>query len=223
MKPAPKSDLPVEFQNPHTLAKLKPYDQMFVEQLLIHGHPSKAAIAAGMKSSYGIWVLANRPEVAAVYEQLKLDRSRRVNITADMVLTGLYVHLNSLIQMLDCDLSEIMQDDGTVKPTSEWPLIWRTRMVDSLDVEDVFDRSQDGGDKSWDKVGTVKKISRTKTMEIKREIRETWKLIGMHVTVKAFPVPGEKLGEGVQNLADAINAGIAAGRQRAAKRNSLEP
>lgn len=219
-------ETPSEFLQPeYTFDKLKPYDQIFVQQMLIHGIPSKASLAAGMHRHYGAWILKARPEVAAVYEQMKLDRSRRVNVTADMVLTGLYDQLGRLMTMLDCSIADILWPDGSVKPISEWPEIWQTRMIEGFEVAELSQRSHDGQtegkDGGWDEAGVVKKIKRTSQIEVEKQIRECWKLIGAHVNVKAFPVPGEKLGEGVQNLADAINAGIAAGRQRAAKRNAI--
>lgn len=172
---------------------LQPYDQQFLEQLLIHGHPSKASLAVGRKSGYGKWVLETRPDVRAVWDQMRLDRTRRTLVTADMVLTGLWEQFQRLTAMLELDIAELYDEHGGMLPVKQWPEHWRMGMIEGIETKELFDYSKDGTQagesKTWDKVGEVNKIKRTSQLGIEREIRDTLVAIGRHVNVNAFPLP----------------------------------
>lgn len=208
---APQYDPAADLPDPQfRFEDLKPYDQQFLEQLLIHGHPSKASLAVGRKSNYGKWVLETRPEVAAVWDQMRLDRSRKLGITAEDVLRALW-------SMATADKSDILNDDGTVRPISEWPETFRqgAGLVAGFDVEETSERSHDGEtvDKSggWDKKGKITKVRFVDPLKLVE-------LLGRHVNVKAFPDSAGKLADAIGDLAGSIDSAIAEGRQRVARR-----
>jgi phage terminase small subunit len=90
-----------------------------------------------------------------------------VNIDSDWVL-------KHNAEILQADIADIIEDDGTYKPIKQWPKIWR-QMLNGVDVQDLFE----GSGKEREKVGEVVKIKfidRLKALE----------MIGKHVEVQAF-------------------------------------
>lgn len=94
-----------------------------------------------------------------------------------------------LSEMWHADIADIIEppllDDGTANPNAGkyrpihyWPSIWR-KMLSGLDVKELFERSQDGGDSSWDQVGQVLKIKFADTLKIAE-------LLGKHKAVDGF-------------------------------------
>jgi phage terminase small subunit len=72
------------------------------------------------------------------------------------------------------DVLDILSEDGTIKPISEWPKIWR-QYLSSVEVSEIIDGS--GDERSV--VGVLKKIKwpdKLKNLE----------LLGRHVAVQAF-------------------------------------
>ena len=63
-----------------------------------------------------------------------------------------------LSRMFDADLSDIFNEDWSLKPLKEWPEVWRTGLAGELKIEDIMVRSEDGGQSSWD-VSPGKKVS----------------------------------------------------------------
>ena len=56
---------------------------------------------------------------------------------------------------------------GDVRPIREWPKIWRQGLAGEVTIEDMVERSKDGGEKSWDKTGGKKiKIKRESLLKI---------------------------------------------------------
>jgi phage terminase small subunit len=180
---------------------------------------SKAARRCGWHPGAGVQLLG-RLDVRYLIGQILADRSKRLKIDADFVLSELIQQYWRLMGMLGHDIAEICNADGTMKPLQEWPEIWRTDLITGIDVEEMFGRSNDNtdlGHGGWDVTGTVKKIKRESKLAIEKQITQVIGEIGRHTNVKAFPVPGETLGEGLTDYANAINAAIAEGRQRAAR------
>ena len=63
-----------------------------------------------------------------------------------------------LSQMFDADYADIVDEQtGAFKPLHRWPKIWR-QMLTGVDVKELMERSKDGGDASWDKIGELVKI-----------------------------------------------------------------
>lgn len=82
-------------------------------------------------------------------------------------------------EMFNADIGDIIDGAlGKFKPIHEWPKIWR-QMLQGVDVKELFERSKDGGDASWDKVGEIVKIKFIEQLKL-------GELIGRHKTVDAF-------------------------------------
>ncbi|QPT15221.1 terminase small subunit [Serratia rubidaea] len=127
-----------------------------------------AAAAAGYKNAA---VSASRnmdnPKVNARIAELMKHRNKRTKIGADYVL-------KRLVEIDELDLTDIMNDDLTLKPLSEWPKAWRQFMT-GVKVAELFEGQ--GDDKQM--IGVLKSIKwpdKVKNLE----------LIGKHVDVQAF-------------------------------------
>lgn len=174
----------------YTFDALQPWEQMFVTEYLVDGCPGKAATRAGMDGGHSANHLMRNPAVRAVIAQRMADRAYRLGIKADDVLSGLWEQYQRLLAMLSADWQDIKNDDGSLKPISEWPELWRTAMVNGIEVEAMFERSDDGvqGEerKSWDTAGKVTKIRSESRLGIEKQIEITLRSIGMLTSVDAF-------------------------------------
>lgn len=74
--------------------------------------------------------------------------------------------LRRLVDMLDADISDILNEKGDIKPISEWSPIWR-KSVAAFDIIDI-----DGDTR----IKKVKLLDKIKVLE----------LIGKHVDINAF-------------------------------------
>ena len=95
------------------------------------------------------------------------SRNKRAQVNADYVL-------NRLVEIDQLDVLDILRDDMSFKPLSEWPKAWRQYLV-GLDIAEMFEGQ--GEDRSM--VGLMKKIKwpdKVKNLE----------LLGKHVNVNAF-------------------------------------
>lgn len=89
-------------------------------------------------------------------------------------------------EMFDADLADIMDSAGKYKPIQQWPKIWR-QMLSECSSKDIFEPSQDGGGRSWDKIGEIVKLKWI-------SVKELGELLGKHKLVDAFVAqkPDEK-------------------------------
>lgn len=104
----------------------------------------------------------NKPKIAAIVEKKRLERNKKLNIKADYVL-------KRLIEIDNLDIADIVYDDGSVKPISDWPVEWR-KSIHGIDLNAV---------KNGDIETIVKKI------KIPDKLRNL-ELIGKHIDVKAW-------------------------------------
>ncbi|MBH3135089.1 terminase small subunit [Serratia marcescens] len=132
------------------------------------GNQTAAAAAAGYKNAA---VSASRnmdsPKVQERIAELMKQRNKRTKIGADYVL-------KRLVEIDELDLSDIMNDDLTLKPLSAWPKTWR-QFLSGVKVAELFEGQ--GDDKQM--IGVLKSIKwpdKVKNLE----------LIGKHVDVMAF-------------------------------------
>lgn len=109
-------------------------EQSFCDALLSDPgyHLGKAAIAAGVSKNcscqYG-WTLHNKPRVREYLEKRKRERMAAMKIDADYVLY-------ELVEMREMRISEIFNDDLSVKPLNEWPDSW-LKNVSAVDVTEL--------------------------------------------------------------------------------------
>ena len=144
--------------------------QAFVLEYLVDLNASQAAIRAGYsKKTAGQIGDENlkKPQIAQAIMEAKSSRNERVKINADYVL-------NRLVEIDQLDVLDILRDDMSFKPLSEWPKGWRQYLV-GFDIAEMFEGQ--GDDRSM--VGLMKKIKwpdKVKNLE----------LLGKHVAVSAF-------------------------------------
>jgi phage terminase small subunit len=98
-------------------------------------------------------------EVGEVKEELERLQRELVENTLEVGLADAKEIHEYLTEVLRADIRDIRNDDGTFKPQSEWPEVWgRLCEAGDVEVERSYERSKDGGDKSWDEKGTVTKV-----------------------------------------------------------------
>lgn len=107
------------------------------------------------------------PEILAYIEELKAERSRRIKIDADAVL----LKLESIDAM---EITDIFNDDFTMKPLSTWPQAWR-RYISSFEIGELLAAE---GDKA--------KISRVMKKIKGPDKLKNLEMMGKHVSVNAF-------------------------------------
>ncbi|OJH26009.1 terminase small subunit [Enterobacter kobei] len=99
--------------------------------------------------------------------ELMEERNKRMRVSADYVLMR-------LVEIDQMDVLDILNDDMSIKPVSEWPKIWRQYLT-GFELADMFEGRGD----EKELVGILKKIKwpdKVKNLE----------LIGKHVDVNAF-------------------------------------
>ncbi len=117
-----------------------------------------AAKASGMMRDERI-----QKRIAELMEQ----RNKRLRVSADYVL-------NRLVEIDQMDVLDILNDDMSLKPVSEWPKVWR-QYLSGFELADMFEGRGD----EKEMIGILKKIKwpdKVKNLE----------LIGKHVDVNAF-------------------------------------
>ncbi len=99
--------------------------------------------------------------------ELMEERNKRMRVSADYVLMR-------LVEIDQMDVLDILNDDMSIKPVSEWPKVWRQYLT-GFELADMFEGRGD----EKELVGILKKIKwpdKVKNLE----------LIGKHVDVNAF-------------------------------------
>ena len=149
---------------------MTPKQQAFVNEYLIDLNATQAAIRAGY-SERGAEVQGHRllsnANVAHAIAEAQAKREQRTQINADYVLARL-AEIDAL------DVIDILNDDMSFKPISQWPQAWR-RYLSGFDIAEMFE----GRGEEREMVGLLKKIKwpdKVKNLE----------LLGKHVTVGAF-------------------------------------
>ncbi|MBU4680396.1 terminase small subunit [Cedecea davisae] len=121
------------------------------------------------------------------------ERNKRLRVSADYVLLR-------LVEIDQMDVLDILNDDGGLRPVSEWPKVWRTS-ISAMDINRITMAMKEGEDDIESTLQKVKWPDKVKNLE----------LIGKHVDVMAFK---ERLDVNVNvTIADRM----AAARRRLAK------
>lgn len=152
------------------MAKLTDKQEAFCREYLVDLNATQAAIRAGYSvntaGKIGSENLA-KPEIQSYLSELKSIRNERNKIDADYVL-------RRLVEIDQMDVLDILTEDMSIKPVSQWPATWR-RYISGFDVANMFE----GGGDEREMVGILKKIKwpdKVKNLE----------LLGKHVDVQAF-------------------------------------
>lgn len=148
------------------MAKLTDKQELFCREYIIDLNAKQAAIRAGYSektaAEQGARLLTNVNVQNYIYE-LKQKRNDRTEVNADYVL-------NRLVDIDQMDVADILNDDMSLKPLSEWPKCWR-QTLQGVDI--IYMASKD------DTETLIKKIKwpdKVKNLE----------LLGRHVNVQAF-------------------------------------
>lgn len=142
----------------------------FCREYLIDLNATQAAIRAGYSEKTANRIAAkllSKVDIQNSIAQLKAQRNEQVNIDAAYVL-------RRLVEIDQMDVLDIMTDDMSIKPVSEWPASWR-RYLSGFDLADMFE----GRGEDREMVGILKKVKwpdKVKNLE----------LLGKHVSVMAF-------------------------------------
>ncbi len=153
--------------------------QMFVEYVL--GDEKLDAYNAAIKAGYAestaqkhsyMWVQDDKSKctknywsIWELFQEAKAKRMERMNFDADYVL-------KRLIDIDEMDVVDIMNDDMTLKPLSQWPKCWRTT-ISGIDVMELNSLSDDNTEAVLKKIKWPDKV---KNLE----------LLGKHTKVQAF-------------------------------------
>lgn len=173
------------------LKKLGENHKVFCLEYIKDFNGTRAAIAAGYsEKTAGAKAndLLKDPLIAEYLVSLTEARNERLKVDSDFVL-------QELLSIHEMDLGDILNDDATIKPVSEWPKIWR-QMVSAFDLAEMFEGRGD----ERQLVGILKKIKfpdKVKNLE----------LIGKHVDVQAFKERVEHEGS-IENLTPVVNVNL---------------
>ncbi|ENU23513.1 hypothetical protein F993_01666 [Acinetobacter proteolyticus] len=149
---------------------LRGKQKIFVHEYLKDLNATQAAVRAGYSAktagSIGDENL-KKPEIQKAITEAQNARIKRLDVDADYVL-------NRLVQIDQMDVIDIMNDDLSLKPISNWPPIWR-QYISGLDNMEEFD----GRGEERSLIGYLRKIKwpdKVKNLE----------LLGKHISIGAF-------------------------------------
>ncbi|EBG6024426.1 terminase small subunit [Salmonella enterica subsp. enterica serovar Muenchen] len=131
---------------------------------------TQAAINAGFSpntAAVKASVMMRDERIQKRIAELMEERNKRLRVSADYVLL-------CLVEIDQMDVIDILNDDMSIKPVSEWPKVWRQYLT-GFELADMFEGRGD----EKELVGILKKIKwpdKVKNLE----------LIGKHVDVNAF-------------------------------------
>lgn len=131
---------------------------------------TQAAINAGFSpntAAVKASVMMRDERIQKRIAELMEERNKRLRVSADYVLLR-------LVEIDQMDVLDILNDDMSIKPVSEWPKVWRQYLT-GFELADMFEGRGD----EKELVGILKKIKwpdKVKNLE----------LIGKHVYVNAF-------------------------------------
>lgn len=100
--------------------------------------------------------------------ELMTDRNKRLRVSADYVLMR-------LVEIDQMDVIDILDDEGGLKPVSQWPKVWRTS-ISAVDINRIRMAMKDGEEDIESTMQKIKWPDKVKNLE----------LIGKHVDVNAF-------------------------------------
>ena len=147
--------------------------ERFVQEYLIDLNATQAAIRAGYSektAKQAGFENMTKPDLQSRIQEALSERQKEAKYDAAMVLSR-HIEIDQM------DIADILKDDGSLKPISQWPKVWRTS-ISGLDIVELMSRGDDRDAlESW--VKKIKWPDKLKNLE----------LLGKHVDVRAY---GEK-------------------------------
>jgi phage terminase small subunit len=169
------------------VAKKLGKQELFARAYVANGlNGAQAAIAAGFaKKSARVTAsrLLTNANVKALIAELTSARAKKLDISADWVL-------GELRKLAGYDAGSVFEDDGALKPISQWDVSARAALV-GLDHEKLFEHFGSGQAKH---VGTTRKI------KLADKLRAL-ELLGRHLKLFTDVVKHE----GLDNLSERVN------------------
>ncbi len=113
------------------LDQLEEQQQLFVLELMRDLNQTKAAIRAGyseISAATQASRLLTNDKVKAAFNELKAIRNEQLGIDAGYVL-------KRLMDVDALDIADLLDNDGKIKPVSEWSMEWRQN-ISSFEVAD---------------------------------------------------------------------------------------
>ncbi|EAM1386822.1 terminase small subunit [Salmonella enterica] len=130
---------------------------------------TQAAINAGFSpktAAVKASVMMRDERIQKRIAELMEERNKRLRVSADYVLLR-------LVEIDQMDVLDILNDDGSLKPISQWPKIWRTTLSGFDLSSTIINMNEDAIENILKKIKWPDKV---KNLE----------LIGKHVDVMAF-------------------------------------
>ncbi|HBR6700798.1 TPA: terminase small subunit [Klebsiella pneumoniae] len=118
--------------------------------------------------------------------ELMEERNKRLRVSADYVLLR-------LVEIDQMDVIDILDDEGGLKPISQWPKVWRTS-ISAVDINRIRMAMKDDEEDIESTLQKIKWPDKVKNLE----------LIGKHVDVNAFKERLEV--SGIVTIADRMAA-----------------
>jgi len=152
------------------MTKLTDKQELFAREFIKDLNATQAVIRAGFSKKSArnqACRLMTNDDILNRIAELKAERNDRVRVDADYVL-------HRLVEIDLMDVLDIMTDDMSIKPVSQWPASWR-RYLSGFDLAEMFE----GRSEERKMVGILKKIKwpdKVKNLE----------LLGKHIAVQAF-------------------------------------
>ncbi|MBC6659430.1 terminase small subunit [Morganella morganii] len=144
--------------------------EMFCREYLVDLNATQAAIRAGYSDKTARSVgneNLTKPDIEKRIQELMSSRSEQLKVDAEYVL-------KRLVEIDQMDVLDIMTDDMSIRPVSDWPASWR-RYLSGFGLADMFE----GRGENREMIGILKKIKwpdKVKNLE----------LLGKHISVQAF-------------------------------------
>lgn len=167
MSATPKAHKRKSTQYKPLTAMMEAYCQSYIKT---PENQTQAAIGAGFSPKTAhvkASVMMRDERIQKRIAELMEERNKRTRVSADYVL-------NRLVEIDQMDVIDILNDDMSIKPVSDWPKVWR-QYITGFELADMFEGRGD----EKELIGILKKIKwpdKVKNLE----------LIGKHVDVNAF-------------------------------------
>ena len=132
---------------------------------------TQAAINAGFSpntAAVKASVMMRDERIQKRIAELMEERNKRMRVSADYVLLR-------LVEIDQMDVIDILNDEGGLKPISQWPKVWRTS-ISAVDINRIRMAMKDDEEDIESTLQKIKWPDKVKNLE----------LIGKHVDVNAF-------------------------------------
>lgn len=132
---------------------LTPKKELFCKEFLVDLNGTQAAIRAGYSektaNEQAARLLAT-VSVQARINELKTKRAEKIEVKSDDVL-------RELVKLANSDIRKVFEEDGKMKPMSEWP-DEIAACVSSVEVEELFEWEEENGRKEKKHIGYLTKV-----------------------------------------------------------------